>query len=254
MKLIHLLVFFLLLLPTLNVTVQGDNLGGIVVHQSVTEYETDKPLNYFEDNITIVTSNAAKYQNGLNIFPYNTGAQNNFLSIMTMDGKIIRTPLEDVANPSMLNDTTIFAALQGNPLFWNFITGDTEWFNLTENQHHDMSYNPTTDTFMMLERETVAVVNNTGQIENMSIDTIFEYDRDGNVKWEWHLDDHTNYSWYYEDLERINQSKVDFSRGRLDPTHANSIYWDTEEDKVYLNVRHFHQVYKIDRQTGAVDW
>jgi hypothetical protein len=236
------------------VTVQGDNLGGIVVHQSVTEYETDKPLNYFEDNITIVTSNAAKYQNGLNIFPYNTGAQNNFLSIMTMDGKIIRTPLEDVANPSMLNDTTIFAALQGNPLFWNFITGDTEWFNLTENQHHDMSYNPTTDTFMMLERETVAVVNNTGQIENMSIDTIFEYDRDGNVKWEWHLDDHTNYSWYYEDLERINQSKVDFSRGRLDPTHANSIYWDTEEDKVYLNVRHFHQVYKIDRQTGAVDW
>lgn len=67
------------------------------------------------------------------------------------------------------------------------------------------------------------------------------------------------WSWYGRDhipLSDVNEFDIQANLFNLgyDWTHANALWFDEENSKIYMNVRNLNRIYKIDYPSGAVDW
>lgn len=80
-------------------------------------------------------------------------------------------------------------------------------------------------------------------------DKIVEWDHDGNEIWSWSVFDHFSLEdWDYAIFLQA------FGLGFYDWTHSNAIWYDQQENAVYLSVRHLSRITKIDYNTGEIVW
>ena len=149
-----------------------------------------------------------------------------------------------------INSTTVIMGGQ-DPGFlelWNYKLGVIETLKIPEG-HHDLDYNPITNTFMVLEydySEEMLEGNNVTVIH----DLISEYNQTGGLVWQWDPRIH----FPFNETRHVNFGVNDVFRGGLDWMHANSFVWDKTQKVIYLNVRNLDTILKINYSTKEVIW
>jgi hypothetical protein len=129
---------------------------------------------------------------------------------------------------------------------WDFVT-DTRVTLPVPAGHHELDYNPITDTFMVLGTAT------SGEMWGglpVIYDTICEYNWDGDLLWQW--DARVHYPFNSTIYTTIGQNYT--FRGYADWMHANSFVWDKVENTIWLNVRNQNTLLKIDKDSGEIIW
>ncbi len=178
---------------------------------------------------------------GYNIFQLRDFSNQNFMYLITdMEGKIINEfPCTDgYGYPHQINSTTFLLEWTGGPMYlWNIETGKNETIPFAS--HHDISYNPTTKTFLKLSTTNV---NYNSEIYRY--DVISEVNITGDAIWQLNTSSFIPFNWW----------KGDYVGGKKDITHANTVFWDIEEDMIYLNCRNLNTFFKIDHSTGQAVW
>jgi hypothetical protein len=107
--------------------------------------------------------------------------------------------------------------------------------------HHEFEYNPFDDTFFTLHFNEIEIDN-----ETYLFDKLMEFDREGNVVWEFdiaslmNVDQWCPYQDYLWDLPDIS--------------HLNTVFFDAEDDSIYLLSRNANTFWKIDHSSGDVIW
>ncbi len=148
-----------------------------------------------------------------------------------------------------INSTTFLLVFENTTYLWNRETGRNQMFNFSS--HHDISYNPTTKTFMTLETYTIinpyVTIPGHNLIDTYAFDydTIREMNMDGEVIWELNTSSFVPFEWWPGEIT---------TTAHMDVTHSNSVFWDIEEDMIYLNCRNLNTFFKIDHKTGEVLW
>lgn len=132
----------------------------------------------------------------------------------------------------------------GSVHFWNFKSNETTDFPNVLG-HHDVEYNPVTNTFLTLENY-VREING----HDVLFDKIVELNVTGGVLWTWDTYDYLNIS----EAGPFNETAVYNDETVKDFTHSNAIQWDYTESIVYLNIRHLNTFYKINKTTGKLIW
>lgn len=85
-----------------------------------------------------------------------------------------------------------------------------------------------------------------GKVDAVVGDALLEEQRpDGTVVWSWNSKDHVNILDATPDIE--------LKGGTVDYIHVNSVVEDTDGNLI-VSARHFDEVFKINRQTGAITW
>jgi hypothetical protein len=145
------------------------------------------------------------------------------------------------------NGTLMF---EGEPYttthFWNLKTNETTDLPNVYG-HHDMIYNPFTDTFLTLRSD---VENIDGKA--VLVDQIVELDISGNILWSW--DAYLNGHFDLSDACQCNESAVVNGTSVIDLTHANSLQWNFADNSIYFNMRHTDTFCKIDKTTSKTIW
>lgn len=162
--------------------------------------------------------------------------------ITDMDGNIINNLSlpENWGMMNPINSTTILVApFDGNVYFWNFYTGALESYHLGT-YHHDVSYNPYTQTFLYL----TYTIHNVGGYDYYC-DVLVEKNLNGDVVWE--LDT-------YESFLDVSYWLGEYKSGKRDLSHSNTVFWDIEEDMIYVNMRNLNTFYKIDHSLSKMVW
>ncbi len=149
-----------------------------------------------------------------------------------------------------INSTTIMMGGQdpGDMELWNYKHDKVETLNVPVG-HHDLDYNPITDTFMVLE---YVYSNETLGENNITVihDLISEYNRTGGLEWQW---DPRIY-FPFNATRHASLGANEIFRGGVDWMHANSFVWDKNENIIYLNVRNLDTILKINHTTKEVIW
>ena len=104
--------------------------------------------------------------------------------------------------------------------------------------------------YLLLCQEEVSVdmseyVEDGYQNATLLSNAIFETDNTGEIYWEWHAIDHFSVL-DIADTNELKSVTIDF-------THINSFLEDENGD-IWLSVRHFDEVVKIDKSTGNIVW
>ncbi|MFX0107765.1 MAG: aryl-sulfate sulfotransferase [Candidatus Hodarchaeota archaeon] len=138
-----------------------------------------------------------------------------------------------------INSTTILYATGQGAYLWNYYTDETVYLGIEG--HHEYEHNSKSDTYFTLVNYNVEIDD-----ELYLFDRIEEYNASGHLVWS--LDtrlfiSHTQWCPY-----------SDIWGGSRDVSHANSIFYDGDEDVIYLNARNVNTFYKIDHSTGNVIW
>ncbi|MGY5876993.1 MAG: aryl-sulfate sulfotransferase [Candidatus Thorarchaeota archaeon] len=130
--------------------------------------------------------------------------------------------------------------------FWNWKTNATQFFSVPTDwhSHHDIEYNPVTETFLVLERYDVDEYNGDPILQ----DRIVEYNKISQVVWEWNVWDHVPFNSTEYDIRGETWGN------HADWSHSNTIFWEYEHDLVYLNIRNLDTFYKIDYSSGDIIW
>ncbi|MFQ5822235.1 MAG: aryl-sulfate sulfotransferase [Candidatus Heimdallarchaeota archaeon] len=189
---------------------------------------------------------------------YSLGFRNTtaaHLLFVNNQGKLVKELLvpeiRGFSDPQMINDNTFMMQLPwlGPIYLWN-LENNTKYtieaINGTLRGHHDVVYNPVTDTFMTIGTERVETQNT-----NWTVDTIWEFDWNGDLVWEWTMADWVS---DYNATKCQLDEHLGFYMGTIDYSHANTIYWDFETDILYLNPRNLDNVWAIDHSSGNVLW
>ena len=146
-----------------------------------------------------------------------------------------------------INSTTIMMGGQeGSMQLWNYVTDTLETLPVPAG-HHEIDYNPATDTFMVLE---YALSNEQWDGKNVTYDVISEYDREGQLVWQW--DGRVYFP--FNSTRHTSLGLNETFRGGADWMHSNSFAWDKADGFIYLNVRTVDAILKIDYNTKAVLW
>jgi len=215
-------------------------------------------LSVLEDaiNVTYNTDDAFQALNliQLQIYPTSdiSSDREDYAVIVDMDGNVV-TAFDQGGRSGalqMINSTTVFFvdAASGNFTLWNIYTNETE-YTMAPSGHHDAEYNPVTETFMVIE--TVfdqGDYNWSGSVQPIKGDDIVEYNKQGNEIWRWN----GSLTLPFEETEFSlrNESR----RGEIDWMHSNGLYWDLDENAMYLSVRHLDCVVKVDYETADTVW
>jgi hypothetical protein len=168
-----------------------------------------------------------------------------YLVFMTTDGNV--RYLQDGADCGwaikyVSSDTLMYQGSTAH--FLNLATGETTDFPNVSG-HHDMEYNPISNTFLTLNNY-VKTVNGT----RVLFDKIVEFNASGEVLWTWD-------TYEYVDLSEAcvyNDTATYMGENVMDFTHCNTIQWDYNESIVYLNSRHLNTFYKINMSDSEVIW
>ena len=146
-----------------------------------------------------------------------------------------------------VNSTTVLmGGAEGNAEFWNYKTGVVETLPVPGG-HHEIDYNPVTDTFLVLETDYSTEMWDGRYV---LYDLISEYDRDGDLVWQWDGRDEYPFNSTIHTGLGLNET----FRAGADWMHANSFTWDKENDIIYLNVRNQDTILKIDKTTKDIVW
>lgn len=85
-----------------------------------------------------------------------------------------------------------------------------------------------------------------GKVDALVGDALLEEQRaDGTVVWSWNSKDHTSI------LDAT--SDIELKGGTVDYIHVNSVIEDTDGN-LLISARHFDEIIKIDRSSGAIKW
>jgi len=145
----------------------------------------------------------------------------------------------DFFGVEFVNSTTLLYGDQTGAKLWNIETNVTK--NLNVYGHHDYERNYANDTYFAISKYIV-------NIEGVDylFDMVREYSDDGSLVWQLNTRDFTNLEHWcpYEDM-------VETSR---DITHTNTVFFDEDEDVIYINSRTLNTIYKIDHKTKEVIW
>ena len=192
------------------------------------------------------------YFDGYNLFVLERKFVSNWTSIdmtlfiVDMQGEVIYQKfIEDgviLADHSaeFVNSTTILYGDSNGANFWNIYTDEVSEFNVVG--HHDYEMNFNNNSIFTLK----SYVEEIDTVE-YRFDKIVEYSFNTLLK-VWEVDTqsfipHTHYCPYQDSEEEI-----------ADLTHANTVFYDDQEDVVYLNCRNTNTFYKIDHKTGELIW
>ena len=129
---------------------------------------------------------------------------------------------------------------------WDFVS-DTRVTLPVPAGHHELDYNPITDTFMILGTATSGEMWGGLQV---IYDTICEYNWDGDLLWQW--DARVHYPFNSTIYTTVGQNYT--FRGYSDWMHANSFVWDKVENTIWLNVRNQNTILKIEKDSGEIIW
>ncbi|OLS26464.1 MAG: hypothetical protein HeimC2_14810 [Candidatus Heimdallarchaeota archaeon LC_2] len=227
-------------------------------------------LFFLENNIKITNSNDDKYQNGVNMFGLIQGSDNelfesnnSYLALTDMNGKFLVDPLVSPSSSSFteltwVNESTILSNFEGKPMLWNIATNITEIFDFQTGHHDDMHYNPDTESFLILDYFVKSIKNtSSGEFIETLVDRVTEYTRDGTQRLRWDLSTRANLSLYDENINRLNISRdtLEFN-GEVYPypLRTNSMFWDTDNGGIYVNLAQVNQIMKINYYTREFDW
>jgi len=146
--------------------------------------------------------------------------------------------LADYAAEFINSTTILYGDLEG-AFLWNLETNVTEYLNFCG--HHDYEKNYANDTYFALNGDWFSIDDIV-----YGFDKIMEFNSDGELIWQVNTTDFVLPSQWcpYEDG----------SESSRDITHSNTVFYDEEEDVVYLNCRNLNTFYKIDHKTGEVIW
>jgi len=138
-----------------------------------------------------------------------------------------------------LDPTTILVRKDSSAAIYNLTDGS--FSQLPFDGHHELEYNPIDDTFFTFHYDQVEVEG-----ETYLYDKLIEFDRQGNIVW----------SFDVSSLIGVNQScpYQDSYLGYPDISHSNTIYYDVENDSIYLNLRNANTFWKIDHSSGDAIW
>ncbi|MFX1475222.1 MAG: aryl-sulfate sulfotransferase, partial [Promethearchaeota archaeon] len=138
-----------------------------------------------------------------------------------------------------INSTHILGfSPEGNATLLNIYT--SEMTSLGIRGHHELEYNSNNNTILTLG-SYITIINNT----YYQLDTIEEYDMEGQLVWSMDTQD-------FVSPDQLCPFRLEGFA--LDLTHANSIFFDAEEDTFLLNCRNLNTFYKIDHKTKQVVW
>ncbi|MHA1347198.1 MAG: aryl-sulfate sulfotransferase [Candidatus Heimdallarchaeaceae archaeon] len=107
--------------------------------------------------------------------------------------------------------------------------------------HHDYERNYANNTYFTLKCHVIEI-NGTKYL----FDKIVEYNQTAEIIWEKDTMDFVNISQWcpFSDMES----------GIADLTHSNSVFYDEDDDSIYLNMRNTNTFYKLDHKTGDIIW
>ncbi|MHA2245894.1 MAG: aryl-sulfate sulfotransferase [Candidatus Hodarchaeales archaeon] len=229
--------------------VQQSNLSKFIISNKINDARDD-----LENVLSITHHNTATAQEGLTIFGvWRVSSPNvehfidSMIVIADMEGNIkslLQFPIsKGIAwDPEFINSTTFVYILTSNSLqLHNIKTKNTEVLPISPG-HHDVEYNPITDTFL-----TVYFTHYGYYMDKpLLFDDIYEHDRNGNVVWYWNSSTHIPFN----ETEFTKEAFFE----RFQWTHANTIFWDIEDHSIYYNCRHLDTFYKIDYPSGEILW
>jgi len=167
------------------------------------------------------------------------------MMIVDMDGNVVLQ--EDIFAEIFIADypaefiapRTILVATNESASIFNMTDGSMTPLPFVG--HHEYEYNPVNDTFFTLQysKET------RGSITYL-VDRIGEFNRLGEMVWSFDLSSIVDYSMWCPFQE--------YFATYPDVSHANSIYYDVEEDSIYLLARNVNTFWKINHSTGDIIW
>jgi hypothetical protein len=204
---------------------------------------------YDTDEIGIVAIQNGDAWQGYNLFTMarqnrQTSAIHASLFIMDMAGEVLFS--EDVgsappwkASAELIDPHTVLVGTETGAALWHIYNGTLE--HLDFGGHHDYDYNPINDTFFTLKVTYEDIEGSTYRF-----DQIVEFDRNGTLVWSLNVSDFVSENWWCPSR--------DTRAGVPDITHANTIFYDVEEDILYMNARNINTFYKINHSTGEVIW
>ncbi|MGY5876489.1 MAG: aryl-sulfate sulfotransferase [Candidatus Thorarchaeota archaeon] len=171
--------------------------------------------------------------------------RNFSMLIVDMDGQVVQEePLGmdhwvSDSPAEFIDPTTILLRDQGGLSLYDL--EDSTKLYLPFETHHELEYNPLNDSFFTLQYDEVTVDDN--QYLN---DQIVEYNRYGEIIW----------SLNTTSLIPYDQGCPyhDILLGIPDITHANTVFYDVEEDVIYLNLRNVNTFWKINHSNSEVIW
>jgi len=148
-----------------------------------------------------------------------------------------------------------------NEILWTYNIADS-----TQIQHHDIHLTPHGTIMMIIwqKKELDEIVANgfdtlSHNQRSILTDYILEIDpMTDSIVWEWHAWDHliqdhdstkANFGIISEHPERININYQEYTFGKTDWLHCNSIDYNPILDQVILNSKHFNEFWIIDRST-----
>ena len=200
---------------------------------------------------------------GLWDFPYNSSGfaltPISYLVVMTTKGQVldIRKTHGTVSTSNWMatyapvkylgEDTIMY---EGDPIttthFWNLKTNTTIDFPNVYG-HHDMIFNPITDTFLTLW-SSVRQING----KSVLMDTVVLLDSKGNPLWSW--DTYTNGHFGLKDECLCNDTTFVNGQKVIDLTHANSLQWNFQTNIIYVNMRALDTFCKINMTSDQTVW
>ncbi|MFX1283102.1 MAG: aryl-sulfate sulfotransferase [Promethearchaeota archaeon] len=183
---------------------------------------------------------SGEYFDGYNIFQFrNFNDPPYSFRITDMEGNIINTfpSKNNYGYAQPINSTTFLLVSSAPSYFWNIETGKN--VSIPFGSHHDISYNPRTKTFITLNMDYIVDGDYT-----YKYDIIRERNITGVILWELHTQTFIPFSWWSGEL----------MGGNRDITHSNSVFWDIEEDMIYLLCRNLNTFFKIEHSTGRIVW
>jgi len=169
----------------------------------------------------------------------------NYLLITDMEGNLeFKRKLNITTNltAEWINSTTLMYGEGFNLVLWDIYENKTDVLDFFG--HHDYEYNLINKTFFTLERQVLVFEN-----ESYLYDNIVEFNRAGEIVWFLNTSSFINYTQWcsFHDMGLYS----DFKR---DLTHSNSLFFDIEENILFLNVRNVNTFYAINHTTKEIIW
>ncbi|MFW9838561.1 MAG: aryl-sulfate sulfotransferase [Candidatus Thorarchaeota archaeon] len=202
------------------------------------------------DDISFNITKKGGYFDALNLFILQKANQSDYadrnatILLLDMNGYVIKelvSPGSRWAFAYAINSSTILLGLfDTNIYFWNIYDDSLTKYEMGW-YHHDMSYNPISNTILSIYNMDVDV-NSTVY----HTDVLREKELNGNIVWEYDTFNSIVYPSMWNGFE--------FVGGTADVSHTNTVYWDVEEDVIYVNMRNINTFYKINRTTSEVIW
>ncbi|MFX1475216.1 MAG: aryl-sulfate sulfotransferase, partial [Promethearchaeota archaeon] len=190
----------------------------------------------------------------LGIIPNQSTSNNRvgYMIVTNENGEVVNgfyIPEDMPLFPQFINSTTIVHGVKGaqNLSLWNLVTNVSEPLGVRRG-NHDVDYNPLTGTFIGLGGHTLTTYEYDGKTYQVKGGDIVEYLRNGTEIGRW--DSNSTFPFNATDFHLTNET----SKGNIDWMHTNSLYWDVDEDMIYMNVRSRDCIVKVNHATNETVW